>query len=202
LTLADDLLADALPRPGNKPPDFEPQHREAVVIWRLHWEPDAELFTIGPGTPRWRFDDPRSHYAVSYGNDAEHGAFVEVYGDIGRIGPRERRRRLSLIRSQRPLLLLDMDNPKTQRVFGLDARISTSKQYGSTRAWGRAWHDWYEPLDGIRFLARKESRTLNYCLFLDRCGDELRGTHFGSLGRMDRRRILALIDGYGITLEF
>lgn len=116
-------------------------------------------------------------------------------------GRAERRRRLSLIRSERPLLLLDIDNPKTHRVFGLDARISTSKQYGTTRAWGRAWHDWYQRLDGIRFLARKESRTFNYCLFLDRCAHDLRTTHFGSLGRTDRRRILGRIDGYRITLE-
>src|SRR5207244_4166559 len=107
--------------------------------------------------PRYRFDDPLAEYAVTYANLDEVGAFLEVYGQTQYIGPAERGRRCTQLTSSRDLLLIDLERAQTQKAFGLDARIASVLEYGATRLWSRAWHEWYADVDGIRHRSRQEN---------------------------------------------
>ena len=79
--------------------------RESVEVWRLHWEDLDEIITRPANAPpRYRFDDPRAEYVVTYANFDESGAFVEVYGQTQRIGLADRRRRYTQLTSNRPRL--------------------------------------------------------------------------------------------------
>jgi hypothetical protein len=177
--------------------------RERVWIWRLHWEAPDEILRRSPNDPPiYRFDDPRCAYAVTYGNLEEVGAFLEVYGDTQRIESAQRARRLTQLESERPLLVVDLDDAKTQKVFGLDARIASSRQYGTTQRWSRAWHEWYADADGIRYRSRHENSTLNLCLFLDRCADAFVIRQTERLEDLDRARLLRLVAPYQITLDW
>ena len=50
----------------------------------------------------------------------------------------------------------------------------------------QAFHEWYPEADGIRYLGRHAARHLNCCLFLDRCGEEVRFETQGTLRSCDR----------------
>jgi hypothetical protein len=101
-----------------------------------------------------------------------------------------------------PLLLVDLESAKTQKAFGLDARIASTKRYATTQAWSRAWHDWYPRADAIRYRSRQENDTLNFCLFLDRCGDALTIGPSIRLDAMDRADLLRLVTPYGIAVDW
>jgi len=60
----------------------------------------------------YRFDAPRdgAGYAVTHGNQADHGAFAGVFGDTQIIEARDRDRRKSIVRSTRPLKLVPLDD--------------------------------------------------------------------------------------------
>jgi RES domain len=172
-------------------------------MWRIHWEEPDEILTRSPSKPtRYRFDDPRSEYAVTYGNAEEAGAFLEVYGDTQRLDAAQRDRWRTVIDSGRDLLLIDLDEARTQKAFRLDARIAASRQYATTQRWSRAFHDWYPDVDAIRYRSRHESATLNFCLFLDRCGDALSGSASERLGEIDRRTLLRPIAPYRIVVDW
>lgn len=162
-----------LPLPLAFPPStLAPLHVAAAPAWRLHWEDDPRA-----PDPAYqggsRFDAPAGEYLVTYGGADRIGVFAEVYGDLGRIAPPNGTRRLSLLSPRRPLRLLTLDDAVTLRQFGLDARISDTEDYALTRAWGKAFHDWYPDCDGLRYGARKATPHANYCLYLDRCGSDL-----------------------------
>jgi hypothetical protein len=172
-------------------------------MWRIHWEEPHEILTRPPSNPpRYRFDDPRSEFAVTYGNLEEVGAFLEVYGDMQRIDAGQRDRWRTLIESGRELLLIDLDEAKTQKAFGLDARVAASRQYATTQRWSRAFHDWYPDVDAIRYRSRQESATLNACLFLDRCGDAFTVAASDRLGDTNRRALLSLVVPYRIVVDW
>jgi hypothetical protein len=160
------------PPPATSPTTLAPLHTEPVSIWRLHWEDD-------PRTPDLayqggsRFDAPAGEYLVSYGGADRLGIFAEVFGDLGRITPPNAERRLSLLSSRRALHLVTLDDAMSLRYFGLDARICDTDDYALTRAWSTALHDWYPTCDGLRYMSRKATPHVNYCLYLDRCGDAI-----------------------------
>lgn len=177
--------------------------RDVCTLWRLHWEPPATVVKRPPSKPpRHRFDDPLSKYAVSYGNLEEVGAFLEVYGETQRINDAQRARWRSTLESRRELLMIDLDNAKTQKAFKLDARISTSRQYAVTQRWSRAFHEWYPDADCIRYRSRQENDTLNVCLFLDRCGGDLQISSPEQLENLDPRDLLSLVLPYRISLDW
>lgn len=172
-------------------------------MWRIHWEEPNEILTRKPtDPPRYRFDDPQSEFPVTYGNAEELGAILEVYGDTQRIDAAQRDRWLTMIESGRELLLIDLDDARTQKAFGLDARIAASRQYATTQRWSRAFHDWYPEVDAIRYRSRQESATLNACVFLDRCGDVFRIVGSERLGDMNRRALLSLVVPYRIVIDW
>ncbi len=176
---------------------------ESAEVWRLHWDEADEIVTRRPqAPPRYRFDDPLAEYAVAYANLDEVGAFLEVYGQTQRIGSAERGRRRTQLASNRDLVLINLDDAKTQKAFGLDARIASALEYETTRLWSRAWHDWYAQADGIRYRSRQENATLNLCLFLDRCGDALAIGQSAKLDQIDRRELLHLVAPYRIVIDW
>jgi hypothetical protein len=176
--------------------------RKRVDVWRLHWEAPDKIVTRTASAPRYRFDDPLAEYAVTYANLDEVGAFLEVYGQTQRIGSTELDRMCTQLTSSRDLLLIDLEKAQTQKAFGLDARIASVLEYGATRLWSRAWHEWYTELDGIRYRSRQENDTLNLCLFLDRCSDALMVESSVRLEDIDRRELLGMVAPYRIVVEW
>jgi hypothetical protein len=170
---ADWLEADRLPDPARQLPARIELVEEMVGLWRLHWEEDPLSPRRHP-SGRYRFDAPEGEYSVTYGNRDRLGAFAEVYGDARRIDSIQAGRRLSVIVSERSLRLVPLDDAPTQKRLGLDGRINFSKQYPVTRKWSLALHTWLSEADGIRYLSRHAGEQRNYCLFLDRCGVDLR----------------------------
>ena len=198
---------DRLPRPPrNLPaPAFELDVVGGVVVFRLHWETNPLRPRRHP-LGKYRFDAPRNgaEFPVTYANNADHGAFAEVYGDTQLISALERDRRLSAISATRPLTLIALDDPTVQKTLRLDGRIAMSKQYSTTMLWSRALHRWFPTADGIRYESRHAGAAFpNMCLFLDRCRAALtidaRGTladaHLRSLmlDAADRYRLAVLI---------
>jgi RES domain len=184
---------DLLPLPPRKlpQPGFDLLEIEDLVLWRLHWEADPLRPRTHP-RGRYRFDAPRNgaEYRVTYGNDARHGAFAEVYGDTRRIKAADRARHLSRIVAERRLRFVPLDDPHVQKVLDLDGRIAMSRQYARTMPWSRALHRWFPDADGIRYMSRHAGTKRNYCLFLDRSRDSLRVERSGDLGDLALRRVL------------
>jgi len=152
--------------------------------------------------PQYRFDDPDREFSVTYGNTTDIGAFVEVYGDTQRVEASQRHRWVTQLESQRPLLLLDMDDASTQKAFGLDARIGTARQYATTQQWSRTLHGWYPDADGIRYRSRHENSTLNVCLFLDRCAHVMTISNSEPLEALGRSELLRLLTPYRIVVDW
>lgn len=117
------------------------------------------------------------------------------------MGRQDGDRYLTQMQTNRKILLLDLDSAITQKAFGLDARIASSRQYGITQMWSTALHDWYPDLDGIRYRARHENDTLNICLFLDRCGQDIDLLSSTKLGALPRQQVLSLVVPYGIVVD-
>ena len=115
-----------------------------LLVFRLHWEANPLRPRRHP-RGKYRFDAPRNgaEYSVTYANQADHGAFAEVYGDTQLISARERDRRLSAISATRPLALITLDDPTVQKMLGLDGRVAMSKQYSTTMLWSRTLHRWF-----------------------------------------------------------
>lgn len=108
-----------------------------------------------------------------------------MYGNDGVITPREGDRFLSRVWSTRPLRLISLDDGQVLRALGLDLRISATTSYRRTRLWGLRLHDWMPRADGLRYVGRHATTHLNFCLFLDRCGDAL---EFETRGRLKELR--------------
>jgi hypothetical protein len=182
---------DALPLPPEREPsDLPILEEEALSAWRLHRDSDALAVRLHE-EGRFRFDAPAGQYPTVYANADRLGAFAEVYGDVGRIGPSEGSGRfLSRVYSTEPLNLVTLDRGETQKALGLDARICVSRRYKTTREWAYAIHRWYPEASGIRYLSRHASPHPNYCLFLDRCRHLLAAE---SQGRLDELKATVLL---------
>lgn len=196
---ADWLEADRLPDPPRELPAQIELVGESVRLWRLHWEED-DLSPRRHPAGRYRFDAPGGEFPVTYGNRDRLGAFAEVYGDTRRIDAGQADRRLSVIVSERPLSLIPLDDAPTQKRLGIDGRINFSKQYPITQRWSLALHTWLPGADGVRYLSRHAAEQLNYCLFLDRCGADLRAELQGTLGEL-RRVVLFAADKYSLVSD-
>lgn len=189
--------ADALPEPpGRRPAGLPALPREAVSLWRLHWEDDPLAPRRYPAG-KYRFDAPAGEYPVTYGNRDRLACFAEVYGDLGLIPEAQGTRRLSLLSALRPLALAPLDDPAFRRRLDprLDGRIATAKQYPATQRWSLALHTWFPEADGIRYTSRHAERDHNYCLFLDRCGADLQVSLQGELRDL-RQIVLFAADRY------
>ena len=174
-----------IPLPPDEPPDPLPTLATQPLdeSWRLHWDAQP-LRRKAPDEGVSRFDAPHGEYAVTYVNADRFAPFAEVYGDLRVLTKSEGARRWTKIHATRDLKILQLDEPGVAAAFGLDLRIATELDYTRTQAWGKAWHDWYADADGIRYLGRKAMKHLNYALFLDRCGRDLRSKQEGKLIEM------------------
>jgi len=138
---------------------------------------------------------------VTYANQDRLAVFGERFGDTGWIKAAHRALRLSRIQPRRPLRLLPLELARTQRAFGLDARICVSRQYEVTQRWGFTFHQWYPDADGIQYSARLAGPHLNLCLFLDRCHHDLEATALGTLGALPLD-VLRAGAAYNLAIEW
>jgi hypothetical protein len=191
---------DVIPWPPATPPGPIPIAEEFVDLWRLHWEDDPRAPKVHvPG--RYRFDAPAGEFPVCYGNVDRLACFAEVYGDTKLILDGQARRRLSKLTSLRPLRLIALDDEVTFHALGLDNRISTTRPYDRTQAWGLALHGWFPDADGLRFAGRNAgNRFLNYALFLDRCAGDLVVFRLGELRDL-RPTALAAAQKFSLRCE-
>lgn len=180
-------MADELDRPPGSPPKTLPELRpdDTPLLWRVHAEPDP---LVPPSYPRgkFRFDAPAGEYGVTYANVDHEACFAEVYGDRGLIPADHGDRSLSALLIHRPLQLVALDQGPVLRALGIDARIATTTDYLASMEWSLALHSWYPDADAIRYLGRKATDRLNYCLFLDRCASDLETRQFGQLAQLER----------------
>lgn len=126
--------------------------------------------------------------------------FAEVYGDRRQILADQANRALSLLIARRPLRVIPLDEAAVFLALGLDARVNTTKRYDRTQAWGLALHTWFPDADAIRFSGRKAGNSPNYCLFLDRCADDLDLYSQGELQDL-RAIVLAAAARYALKVE-
>ncbi len=181
-----------VPLPPARPPAFLPtvEAQPLPPSWRIHREADP-LRPRHHETGRFRFDAPAGEFPVTYVNLDRHAGYAEVFGDAGEIPPSAAKRRLSRIVARRPLRLVALDRAEGQKAFGLDLNVCSSLDYERTRVWSRAFHDWYPGADGIRYLGRHAVEKPNVCLFLDRCGADLRAEFEGFLKDLLRDGLIA-----------
>ena len=189
--------ADRLPEPPEiLPAPVEPV-QEAVSLWRLHWGDEPFSLRRYP-TGKFRFDAPAGEYPVTYGNKDRLACFAEVYGDARFIPAAEGERKLSFISALRPLWLIPLDDARFRSRLGLDARITTAKQYAVTRRWSLRFHTWFPHVDGIRYSSRHAGELHNYCLFLDRCATDLQAHLQGEIQNL-RDIVLFAAEQYDLT---
>lgn len=176
-------LRSPVPWPPADPPARAPSLVEQALAqsWRIQRAGRSPLDPRPRAAGRFRFDAPRGEYPVTYVNLERLAAFAEVFGDAREIPPSAADRRLFDLRSGRPLRLVTLDDASTQKAFGLDLNVCASIDYEKTRAWSLALYGWYREADGIRYLGRHAVRSLNVCLFLDRCRDALTVSDEGRL---------------------
>ena len=190
---------DLIPLPPAALPAAIPLVEEVIAIWRVHQEPDPRTPPRYP-TGRYRFDAPAGQYPVTYGNVDRLACFAEVYGDRRQILADQATRSLSLLIARRPLRLVTLDEARVFLALELDARINTTRRYDRTQPWSLALHTWLPDADGIRFSGRKAGTLPNYCLFLDRCADDLDLYTQGQLRDL-RAIVLAAADRYSLKVE-
>lgn len=130
---------------------------------------------------RFRFDAPAGEFAVTYACSDDLGCFAECFGDTRLIDRADGDRRLFRLRSTRPLRLLDLCDGAVLMGFGLDARVCVVKPYRRPQLWSRAFHSWYDDLDGLRYVPRHATGKTNYCLYLDRCTNALEAQDRGRI---------------------
>lgn len=188
-----------------RPPPVRPAEAPELVGdslrdgWRLHWEPDPRKPNVHP-KGKFRFDAPEGQYSVAYvnGDPKGYGCFAEAYGDQRSIAPNQAQRHLSSLSATTPLKVMGLDDGKTLAALKLDLDISASVDYERTMLWSKSIHDWYEDVDGIRYLGRHATKKLNYCLFLDRCSGKLEFETLGQLGDL-RDHVLRAADTYSLA---
>ncbi|HEX9734804.1 MAG TPA: RES domain-containing protein [Thermoanaerobaculia bacterium] len=188
--MSEDRLS--IPPPPERPPGRLPPlaAQQPIVSWRIHAEANPLEARQYP-TGKFRFDAPTGQYPVTYVNLDRHACYAEVFGDVLEIPPWSGRRLLSQVRSNRPLQLIALDRAEVLKAFGLDLNICSSLDYARTRAWSRAWHEWYPQADGIRYLGRHAVQQRNVCLYLDRCGGDLEAGLEGHLQDLRRDGLVA-----------
>lgn len=133
---------------------------------------------------RFRFDAPAGQFKVTYVSANRYACFAEVFGNTGIVPPDAGSRYLSQLVTDRPLQLLDLVDETVWPCFGLDGQINCDIDYSMTQAWSLVWHSWYPKADGIQYPGRRAGLKLNYCLFLDRCGDSIAFRRLGRLAEL------------------
>jgi hypothetical protein len=100
--------------------------------------------------------------SVWYSATSLVGAVAEAFGNPGFID-RECRRRICVVSVSAPVSVLDLVGA-APRVFGLDQRIATSREYACCQAWARAFYEAYPTIQGIRWRGRQAG---SICLVLN-----------------------------------
>jgi RES domain len=78
------------------------------------------------------------------------GAFVEVFGHIGRVEEADvLARRLAILQLPGPIRLADCTSPRAAG-YGATAAIHTSEDYGLTRRWAKRFQD--AGFEGVRYF--------------------------------------------------
>jgi RES domain len=114
--------------------------------------------SYGP-LPQLRFDHhvppPGSadDRAVWYAATSLLGAVAEAFGDLG-VVDRGSGRRICVVRISEPIPVLDLVGV-APRAFGLDQRISTSRDYPRCQEWARAFYGSYPDVCGLRWRGRQ-----------------------------------------------
>jgi hypothetical protein len=104
---------------------------------------DHHLPPIGAGTDR----------SVWYAATSMLGAVSETFGDSGFLD-KSSGRRICIVRLRLPLQVLNLVGPAS-RVFGLDQRIGTDRDYVRCQEWARAFYEHYPVIHGIRWRGRQ-----------------------------------------------
>ena len=193
------LEGDRLPEPPERLPETLGLAREEISVWRLHWEDPLEARSHPAG--RFRFDAPGGEYRVIYASGDQLAAFAEVYGDTRVMEESQKDRGLSRITSRQELSLVALDDPGVQKQLGLDGRIGMSRQYPTTQQWSLALHAGFPQAQGIRYLSRHAGEERNYCLFVDRCAEELTLERLGRIGDL-REVVLRAADRYHLEVHW
>jgi hypothetical protein len=109
--------------------------------------------------PKMRFDhhlppiEDLSNRSVWYAATSLLGAVCETFGDAGFLD-KGSGRRICIVRSRLPLRVLNLAGTGS-RLFGLDQRIGTERDYARCQEWSRAFYDRYPLLQGIRWRGRQ-----------------------------------------------
>lgn len=106
--------------------------------------------------PKMRFDHhlpASSDRSVWYAGTSMLGAICETFGDSGFLD-KGSGRRICIVRLRLPLQVLNLVGTAA-RVFGLDQRIGTDRDYARCQEWARAFYDRYPAIQGIRWRGRQ-----------------------------------------------
>lgn len=109
--------------------------------------------------PRLRFDHhlpppgSSADRAVWYAATSLLGAVAEAFGDLG-IVDRGSGRRVCVVRISKSIPVLNLAGV-APRVFGLDQRIATSRDYPQCQEWARAFYESYPEVCGLRWRGRQ-----------------------------------------------
>lgn len=94
-----------------------------------------------------------SDRSVWYAATSMFGAICETFGDSGFLD-KNSGRRICILRLRLPLQVLNLVGPAS-RVFGLDQRIGTDRDYARCQEWARAFYEHYSVIHGIRWRGRQ-----------------------------------------------
>lgn len=201
------MPADAAPVPPADLPDRHLPLRvlpAGTVLHRIHGRADDALFFGPPGAdPRSRFDDPDGEYGICYLGMTPEAALVETllrsptrqliaWSDI-------EARSLARVEVRRRLRLVELCGAGLRRI-GATAEVTSTRDYGLSRAWSRALWQHPDRPHGLLYRCRHDDSEEGVALF-DRAMPRiaLAGTiplarRAGWLGRMSDRY------GFGLTL--
>lgn len=140
------------------------------IIVRIHRKGQGPIF-FGPGpgkAPRNRFDAPGGEYGVLYAAQRLEGAFVEtlLHRPTGRIVRRDfiEERQWTPLRLERSLTLAKIMD-EGLLFHGVDASVSSSDDYGPSRALALALHNDFPALEGLAYRSRHNNGEICYALF-------------------------------------
>jgi len=109
--------------------------------------------------PKMRFDHHLPPIGVSsdrsvwYAGTSVLGAVCETFGDSGFLD-KGSGQRICIVRLRLPLQVLNLAGTAS-RIFGLDQRIGTDRDYARCQEWARAFYGRYPMIRGIRWRGRQ-----------------------------------------------
>jgi hypothetical protein len=108
------------------------------TLYRIHLAANAPWWFSSDGLGRFNLDPPNGTCYLTF---SPVGAFVEVFGHIGRVGQGSvDARRLATLHLPTAVRLADCTSPRAAG-FGATAAIHSSDDYDLTRRWAERWHN-------------------------------------------------------------